>query len=90
MCRLAEFDDLETRLMLERFCSGKEHEMGERLKALDREGFLRRAVIREEGEFLGAVPKRDVDAVTSSFLGWFRQGREEGRILLIDDDDVIR
>jgi flagellar motor switch protein FliG len=49
----------------------------------------RGALVREEGEILGAVPKRDVDAVTDDFLSWFRLSREEGKILLLDDDDII-
>jgi flagellar motor switch protein FliG len=49
----------------------------------------RRALIREEGEILGPVPKFEADAVARDFLAWFRLGREEGRILLRTDDDVI-
>ncbi|MDR1429625.1 MAG: flagellar motor switch protein FliG [Spirochaetaceae bacterium] len=49
----------------------------------------RRDLVREEGEILGAVPKRDVDNVTGEFLIWFRLNREEGKILLLDDSDII-
>jgi flagellar motor switch protein FliG len=49
----------------------------------------RRAQIREEGEILGAVPKRDCDEAARDFLAWFRQSREEGRILLLSDEDVV-
>jgi flagellar motor switch protein FliG len=49
----------------------------------------RRAQIREEGEILGAAPKRDCDEAARDFLAWFRQSREEGRILLLSDEDVI-
>ncbi|QQO11334.1 flagellar motor switch protein FliG [Breznakiella homolactica] len=49
----------------------------------------RRAIVREEGELLGPVPKRDVDAADNDFLVWFRAGRDEGRIILVDDDDVV-
>jgi flagellar motor switch protein FliG len=49
----------------------------------------RRIVVREEGRLMGAVSRRDVDTVTKSFLVWFRENREAGRILLIDDEDVI-
>ncbi|MDR1177694.1 MAG: flagellar motor switch protein FliG [Spirochaetaceae bacterium] len=45
--------------------------------------------VREEGEILGAVPKRDVDDVTGEFLIWFRLNREEGNILLLDDNDIV-
>jgi flagellar motor switch protein FliG len=49
----------------------------------------RRNQVREEGEILGAVPKRDVDKVTEEFLSWFRLNREEGKILLLDDSDIV-
>jgi flagellar motor switch protein FliG len=49
----------------------------------------RRARIREEGEILGAVSKRDCDEAAREFLTWFRQSREAGRILLLSDEDVV-
>jgi flagellar motor switch protein FliG len=49
----------------------------------------RRAQIREESDLMGAVPRRDVDAAAQEFLTWFRLEREEGRILLITDEDVV-
>jgi flagellar motor switch protein FliG len=49
----------------------------------------RRNMVTEEGELLGAAPRRDVDSVTGAFLDWFRRGREEGKILLLDDNDII-
>jgi flagellar motor switch protein FliG len=49
----------------------------------------RRLEIREEDRILGPVPRRDVDAAAKEFLTWFRLNREEGRILLLDDKDVI-
>jgi flagellar motor switch protein FliG len=49
----------------------------------------RRAQIRDEREILGAVLKRDSDAVAQEFLVWFREGRENGLILLSDDEDVV-
>jgi flagellar motor switch protein FliG len=49
----------------------------------------RRALIREEGEFMGPVPKIETEAVSRDFLAWFRLGRDEGRILLYTDKDVI-
>ncbi|GHV73466.1 flagellar motor switch protein FliG [Spirochaetia bacterium] len=49
----------------------------------------RRAVIREEMQIMGPVPRRDVDAAAKAFLTWFRVGREDGTILLLDDEDVI-
>jgi flagellar motor switch protein FliG len=49
----------------------------------------RRALIREEGEILGGVLKKDCDEAARDFLAWFRLSREEGRILMISDEDVI-
>ncbi|GHT96989.1 flagellar motor switch protein FliG [Spirochaetia bacterium] len=49
----------------------------------------RQIQVREEAELLGPVLKRDVDKAAHDFLAWFRLNREEGRIMLLDDDDVI-
>ncbi|MDR2102579.1 MAG: flagellar motor switch protein FliG [Treponema sp.] len=49
----------------------------------------RRALIREEGEMMGGVLKKDADVAARDFLAWFRLNREEGRILLMDDEDII-
>jgi flagellar motor switch protein FliG len=58
-------------------------------KLLSNVSAQRRIEIQEESRIMGAVPRRDVDDATKSFLAWFRENREEGRILLIDDEDVI-
>jgi flagellar motor switch protein FliG len=58
-------------------------------KILSNVSSQRRAELLEEGRVMGAVPRREVDEATKSFLAWFRESREEGRILLIDDEDVI-
>jgi flagellar motor switch protein FliG len=49
----------------------------------------RRAHIQEEAEILGPVRRRDVDRAAREFLDWFRENREAGRILLIDDKDIL-
>jgi flagellar motor switch protein FliG len=49
----------------------------------------RREMIREESELIGTVPKVEADAAARDFLSWFRLNREEGRILLLDDKDVV-
>jgi flagellar motor switch protein FliG len=49
----------------------------------------RREMIREESELIGPVPRAEVDAAARDFLGWFRLNREEGRIILLDDEDVV-
>jgi hypothetical protein len=38
---------------------------------------------------MGPVPKTEADTAARDFLAWFRQGREEGRILLLTDEDVV-
>jgi flagellar motor switch protein FliG len=49
----------------------------------------RRAQIREEAEILGPVLKKDADAAAGDFLAWFRKGREDGTILLLNSEDVV-
>jgi flagellar motor switch protein FliG len=66
---------------------GRESEFTE--KILANVSVQRRAQIREEGEILGAVPKGDCDRAAREFLAWFRLSREEGRILLLSDEDVV-
>ena len=48
----------------------------------------RRKLIIEEGEILGAVPKRECDAAAGEFLAWFRLARENGELILVTDEDV--
>jgi flagellar motor switch protein FliG len=49
----------------------------------------RRTLIREESEILGAVSKRDSDAVASDFMTWFRMAREKGELVLSGDKDWV-
>ncbi|MDR3167819.1 MAG: flagellar motor switch protein FliG [Treponema sp.] len=58
-------------------------------KILSNVSAQRRALVREEGELMGGVSKRDVDTAAQNFLAWFRLSREAGHILLVDDEDVI-
>ncbi|GHV25400.1 hypothetical protein AGMMS4952_03040 [Spirochaetia bacterium] len=58
-------------------------------KILSNVSAQRRIEIREEMRRMGPVKRRDVDDAAKAFLTWFRQGREEGKILLLDDEDVI-
>jgi flagellar motor switch protein FliG len=58
-------------------------------KLLSNVSAQRRTGIQEEIRIMGAVPRRDVEDVTKAFLAWFRESREAGRIVLIDDKDVI-
>ncbi|GHV83882.1 flagellar motor switch protein FliG [Spirochaetia bacterium] len=48
----------------------------------------RRLEVRDEISFMGAVPKKDVDAAIKEFMGWFRREREAGHILLSGDELV--
>ncbi|GHV62491.1 flagellar motor switch protein FliG [Spirochaetia bacterium] len=50
----------------------------------------RRALIREEGEIMGAVPRKEVDEASRDFLAWFRLNRENGSILLLSDEDLVQ
>jgi flagellar motor switch protein FliG len=49
----------------------------------------RRAAIEEEIESIGAVSKKETDETVRDFLAWFRQSREEGRIVMLSDGDVL-
>ena len=45
--------------------------------------------IREEDEIMGPVPRIEAEAAARDFLSWFRQSREEGRILMLSGEDVL-
>ena len=45
--------------------------------------------VREESEIMGPVPKIEIEAAAREFLAWFRLNREEGRILMLSDEDVL-
>jgi len=45
--------------------------------------------IKEESEIMGAVPKIEAEAAAREFLSWFRQSLDEGRILMLNDKDVL-
>jgi flagellar motor switch protein FliG len=49
----------------------------------------RRNEVLEEEEITGPVPRKDVEIAAAAFLAWFRQGREEGHILMAGDDDLV-
>jgi len=66
---------------------GREREFSEKILSCVSAG--RRKLIREEFEILGAVPKRECDAVAGEFLKWFRLAREDGEIILYSDKDVF-
>ena len=49
----------------------------------------RRKLIREEFEIIGTVPKRDCIEAANEFLEWFRQEREDGNLILTNDEDWV-
>jgi flagellar motor switch protein FliG len=81
--KLRTMTDRDLALLLK----GKQPDFAE--KILSNLSSQRRLTVREEGEILGAVPRKDVDAVTQDFLAWFRRSREEGHILLMDSEDMV-
>ncbi|MDR2478095.1 MAG: flagellar motor switch protein FliG [Treponema sp.] len=81
--KLKTMTDREIAVLLK----GREAGFGE--KILSNVSAARRQMIREEIAVIGAVPKRDCDNAARDFLVWFRQGRENGDILLATDEDII-
>jgi flagellar motor switch protein FliG len=49
----------------------------------------RAQLVMEEAELMGPVARVETEAAAREFLTWFRQNREEGRILLLSDEDVF-
>jgi flagellar motor switch protein FliG len=49
----------------------------------------RRAEILDDEKITGPAPKKEVNEVQGKFLTWFRQSREEGRIVMLSDDDIV-
>jgi flagellar motor switch protein FliG len=49
----------------------------------------RREQILDEEGITGAVPRRDVEQAAGAFLAWFRQEREDGGIIMMNDDDLV-
>jgi flagellar motor switch protein FliG len=49
----------------------------------------RRATVREEDDIMGAVLKSDTEAAMKDFLQWFRDKREKGEVLFLDNELVV-
>jgi flagellar motor switch protein FliG len=49
----------------------------------------RQALVREENDVMGAVLKSDTEAALKAFLQWFRDKREKGEVLFVDDELVV-
>jgi flagellar motor switch protein FliG len=45
--------------------------------------------VNEESEIMGPVPRIEAEAAARECLAWFRTSREEGRILMLKDEDVV-
>ncbi len=95
---LSDVVNAESRPVQERLRSMSDRDIAMLIKGRDddfREKILtnlssaRRTLVEEERQIMGAVPRKEADEVAREFLDWFRKGREEGRILLLDDDDVV-
>ncbi|MDR2049101.1 MAG: flagellar motor switch protein FliG [Treponema sp.] len=61
-----------------------------REKILSNLSLARRNDVLEEEEIAGPVPRREVEETATAFLAWFRKSREEGTILMFNDNDIIR
>jgi flagellar motor switch protein FliG len=95
---IAIFDGPSSRPLTEKLTTMTDKEIAILLKGRNdafREKILsnvsggRRDLIREEGEILGAVPKRDCDEAANNFIAWFRQARENGELILVSDEDWV-
>jgi flagellar motor switch protein FliG len=81
--KLREMSDIDIALLVK----GRSPEFTE--KILSNISAHRRAIVREEQEYLGPVLRKDVDAVAQEFLSWFRRAREAGQIFLYTDEDIV-
>lgn len=81
--KLRSMGDRDIALLLK----GKTHRVVDKIKS--NLSSTRRTLIEQEGEFLGAVPRRDVAEIERDFLSWLRLGREKGTIPFIDEEDLV-
>jgi flagellar motor switch protein FliG len=49
----------------------------------------RRALVHEEDNIMGAVLKSETETAIKDFLQWFRDKREKGEVLFLDDELVV-
>ena len=49
----------------------------------------RAQLVMDESLIMGPVARVETEAAAREFLTWFRQNREEGRIMLLSDEDVL-
>jgi flagellar motor switch protein FliG len=81
--KLAAMEDRDIALLLK----GRPIEFRE--KILSNLSAARRSDVFEEGEIAGPVPRSEVDEVANEFLLWFRSAREDGSLLMLNDEDVV-
>ena len=86
--KLASMNDRDIILLL-KARTGYDDTAAYREKILRNLSQSRRESILEEEGIVGGVPRRDVEAAAAAFLAWFRQSREEGNLVMMDDDLVI-
>jgi flagellar motor switch protein FliG len=86
--KLASMSDKDIILLL-KARTGHEDTALFREKILSNLSQGRREEILEEENIVGAVPRRDVEQAAGAFLAWFRQEREDGGIVMMNDDDLV-
>jgi flagellar motor switch protein FliG len=77
--KLAGMDEKEIALLVK----GRPDNFAKKILSSVSEG--RRALIKEEGQYMGVVKKSDTDGKLKEFLAWFADMREHGRIMLSRD-----
>ena len=86
--KLANLNDRDIILLL-KARTGHDDTAAFREKILKNLSQGRREEILEEEGIVGAVPRRDVEEAAEAFLVWFRQEREDGGIVMMNDEDLI-
>jgi flagellar motor switch protein FliG len=86
--KLSSMNDRDIILLL-KARRGTEETTAFREKILSNLSKGRREEILEEEGIIGAVPKKDVDEVSAAFLFWFRTSREDGTLLMMNDEDLV-
>ena len=86
--KLAGMNDRDIVLLL-KARTGHDDTVLFREKILSNLSHGRREEVLEVEGIAGAVPRRDVEQCAAEFLAWFRQEREDGGIVMIDDEFVV-
>lgn len=81
--KLRSMTDAEIALVLK----GRRPSFAEKL--LSNISVQRRALVNDERSILGPVPRSEADAAAREFLAWFRARKEEGRLVFMDDADLV-